>query len=150
MNIAELLKICPKGTKLYSPVCGWVELEKVIKDKNGEVSPLSHIVAIYDHFGQHTIEFMFNGAMCQAMDAECVLFPSKDNRDWSTFVPPCPFKPFDKVVVRRGQSVWYAEFFSHYDAENKVYICIGLEYDECLPYNEETAKLIGTTDDYNG
>ena len=150
MNIAELLKICPKGTKLYSPLCGEVEFEEVLPGDCG-AGPYTKIIVNYKpEIGVHAIVFYEDGKHILSKDAECLLFPSKDNRDWSTFVPPCPFKPFDKVVVRRGQSVWYAEFFSHYDAENKVYNCIGLEYDECLPYNEETAKLIGTTDDYNG
>lgn len=149
MNIAELLKDCPKGTKLYSPVCGWVELEEVTKDKDGEVTLLSHIMGIYDHFGPHSIEFLANGEMCAALDTECVLFPSKDNRDWSTFVPPCKFKPFDRVVVRDKGGQWAIDFFSHM-SKNDVYICTGgIMWSECLPYNEETAKLIGTTNDYN-
>lgn len=152
MNIAELLKDCPKGTKLYSPVCGWVELEEVTKNKNGEVTLLSHIMGIYDHFGPHSIEFLANGEMCAALDTECVLFPSKDNRDWSTFVPPCKFKPFDRVVVRDKETdyEWFADLFSHYDADTEKFVCLGSVWAVCLPYNEETAKLIGTTDDYNG
>lgn len=56
------------------------------------------------------------------------------------------FKPFDKVVARCDGESWRAEIFSH--ADYKSYCCIGGWYDEVLPYNEETAKLIGTSNDY--
>ncbi len=54
-------------------------------------------------------------------------------------------KPFDKVVVRCSEADrWSIDFFS-YKAPNG-YICTGdAWFGYCLPYNEETAKLIGTT-----
>lgn len=56
-------------------------------------------------------------------------------------------KPFDKVVVRCSEADrWSIDFFS-YKAPNG-YICAGdAWFGYCLPYNEETAKLIGTTKD---
>ena len=60
----------------------------------------------------------------------------------------CEFKPFDKVVVRCSEADrWSIDFFS-YKVHNG-YICTGdAWFGYCLPYNDETAKLIGTTDDY--
>lgn len=63
------------------------------------------------------------------------------------------FLPFDKVVVRLSkEQKWQANFFSHCiehaNGVDKTYVCIDDNYDFCLPYNEKTAKLIGTTDDY--
>lgn len=59
------------------------------------------------------------------------------------------FKPFDKVLVRDDDAcTWRADFYSHY--ENNAcywYVCVGDGYKQCIPYNEETAHLIGTTDD---
>lgn len=54
-------------------------------------------------------------------------------------------KPFDKVVVRCSEADrWSIDFFS-YKAPNG-YICTGdAWFGYCLPYNEETAKLVGTT-----
>lgn len=78
MNIAEILKNAPKGTKLYSPVCGEAIFCKmsdndtypiVVNDKNGEI-------AIFTADGRYNADYL-NG--------KCLLFPSKDNRDWSTF-----------------------------------------------------------------
>ena len=59
-------------------------------------------------------------------------------------------KPFDKVVVRGGKSdKWSIDFFSHKVSDG--YICAGDTWFECcLPYNDETAHLLGTTDDWEG
>ena len=53
-------------------------------------------------------------------------------------------KPFDRVITRTPDTPWTANFFSHIDSDG-VKNCIDDRYLMCLPYNEETAKLIGTT-----
>ena len=61
-------------------------------------------------------------------------------------------KPFDRVVTRvDNDAIWTANIFSHIDSygEYNTIGCVG-GYPYCLPYNEETAKLIGTTDDWKG
>lgn len=62
----------------------------------------------------------------------------------------CKLKPFDKVVVRCSKAdKWSIDFFS-YKVSNG-YICTGdAWFGYCLPYNEETAHLLGTTDDWEG
>ena len=63
---------------------------------------------------------------------------------WSTL------KPFDKVMTRVDRNaIWSANIFSHID-QNGEYVTIGCiaGYPYCLPYNEETAHLLGTTDDW--
>ena len=59
-------------------------------------------------------------------------------------------KPFDKVVVRCSEADrWSIDFFS-YKVSNG-YICTGdAWFGYCLPYNDETAHLLGTTDDWKG
>lgn len=59
-------------------------------------------------------------------------------------------KPFDKVVVRCSEADrWSIDFFS-YKVHNG-YICTGdAWFGYCLPYNDETAHLLGTTDDWEG
>lgn len=55
------------------------------------------------------------------------------------------FKSFDKVMARNTEhSTWYADLFSHID-ENHRYACVGATWNFCIPYNNKTAKLIGTT-----
>ena len=63
----------------------------------------------------------------------------------------CEFKPFDKVLVRDCNHKWKAGFFSHY-SEGLIcpFICVGGCYEYCIPYNEETAHLLGTTDEWKG
>lgn len=62
----------------------------------------------------------------------------------------CEFKPFDKVVVRDTEySTWCADLFSHID-EDYRYACVCATWSFCIPYNEETAKLIGTTNNVEG
>lgn len=61
-------------------------------------------------------------------------------------------KPFDRVITRGGDdSIWTANIFSHIDRYGQ-YVTIGCigGYPYCIPYNEETAKLIGTTKDVEG
>lgn len=59
-------------------------------------------------------------------------------------------KPFDKVLVRDCYTQrWRVNFFSSITKEG-CYICASGSWNECIPYNEETAKLIGTTDNWEG
>lgn len=64
--------------------------------------------------------------------------------------PKVELKPFDKVVVRCSKAdKWSIDFFS-YKVSNG-YICTGdAWFGYCLPYNEETAKLVGTTNNIEG
>ncbi len=58
-------------------------------------------------------------------------------------------KTFDRVITRDSDDgVWSANIFSHMNSQGE-YVSIGCVegYAYCLPYNEETAKLIGTTKD---
>ena len=66
--------------------------------------------------------------------------------------PKCEFKPFDKVLGRNEKGdVWEAELFSHYKEKSRYpFRCIGFSRKYCIPYNKETAHLLGTTDDWEG
>lgn len=66
--------------------------------------------------------------------------------------PEVKFKPFDKVVACcESTHKWACDMFSHYSKDYKGREVIigfgGLTYYKALPYNEKTAKLLGTTDD---
>ena len=60
--------------------------------------------------------------------------------------PKYELKPFDKVLVRNKNTKWYCDIFSH--KSGNMYVCVGELWQQCLPYNEDTAKLIGTTNEY--
>lgn len=61
----------------------------------------------------------------------------------------CPFKEGDKVLVRDSDTSWKFDIFQNYE-ENACYSyeCLGSEYEQCIPLNEDTWKLLGTTDEY--
>lgn len=81
MNIAEILKKCPKGMKLYSPIFGELILNYV---ENGEV----YSICCTTEEGTFA-HFTSNGRLyCEYPHAECVLFPSKDQHDWNKFIVP--------------------------------------------------------------
>ena len=82
---------------------------------------------------------------------------ARENKAWNAekkqivdLKPKVELKPFDKVVVRCSKAdKWSIDFFS-YKVSNG-YICTGdAWFGYCLPYNEETAKLVGTTNNVEG
>lgn len=66
--------------------------------------------------------------------------------------PKCEFKTFDKVLGRNEKDdVWEADLFSRYKEESQYpFRCIGFSRKYCIPYNKETAHLLGTTDEWKG
>ena len=148
LNLVEILKDCPKLTKLYSTIFGEVEFI--------ECDNLYQIIVIketkYYCFTSEGV-FIFKGIKYNT--GECTLFPSKDQRDWSKFKPkqtkfdPNTLKPFDKVLVRdKNFENWSCGVFSHKDVSSAYpYRCIGTLCICCIPYNEETKHLLGTAEE---
>ena len=126
LNLAEILKDCPMGTKLYSPAYGDVKLAIVSRSK-GAAYPIEIELSdgIVDGFTK-------NGRIDVRYPGECMLFPSREQRDWSKFKPirpkfdPNALQPFDKVVVSNEDSKWKCGLFSHIiDSTSKYkYSCI--------------------------
>ena len=141
INVAEILKDVPKGTKLYSPIFGECVLSYIGTTAIKVNTAITFDGLTFDEYGR----IFPNG--------ECLLFPSKGQKSWGSFTikKEDDFKPFDKVVVRDTKlDTWTIDFFSYKDksCEEAPYTTINGWYTYCLPYNEETAKLIGTTYDY--
>ena len=153
IDLTKILKDCPKGTKLYSTVLGYVIFRNIID--NGAY-PI--VVSCKDGF-KVLENFTADGKMILSHDRECTLFPSKDQRDWSKFAAPWykkgKFDPktlnaFDKVLVRDiGSEYWYCGFFSHIVVFDDVYRFNigGVLYVMCIPYNDETKHLVGTKEE---
>ena len=61
---------------------------------------------------------------------------------------PNTLKAFDRVLTRREDKIWNINFYSY---KNPIwpwpYTCIDGAYKCCIPYNDETKHLLGTTDD---
>ena len=90
LNLVEILKDCPKGTKLYSIVFGDIKFEKLIKDE---------LYPIFIRMDDNRIRsFSADGKMYYGF-GECVLFPSKDQRDWSKFTAPWLEKQGDSLRI---------------------------------------------------
>ena len=238
LNLVEILNDFPNGTKLYSSVFGEVELDHI--DTSCSNYPI--IIRLKGVEGHESLTS--EGKMFVDYDGECILFPSRENRDWSKFEPTCEFKdgdivatntgnwigittggrvhsfiptycvlgsnskvelyfgrkeewsferlateeekqrlfdaikehgykwnaetktleklvkpkfdpktlkPFDKVLARDTEnSTWRGTLFSHYNKNNGIFypfITVGGAFGLCIPYNDETKHLLGTSDE---
>lgn len=144
INVAEKLKDCPKGTKLYSPLFGEVELVRIDMENHR----FSIIVKVSEYgIPYSVVTFTAEGKWYDAEQSECLLFPSKDNRDWNKFnLSVNTLKPFDKVLVRDGiDEKWTISLFSYYDEGNQTfpYVCASGRYVRCIPY-KGNEHLLGT------
>ena len=147
LNLVEILKDCPKGTKLYSTVFGEVKFMGIKENAHYPI-----IVKVND---ENFESFTADGRMIVYFDGECILFPSKELRDWSKFKPKKPkfdpktLQPFDRVIARdKAVGTWFCDIFSHIkNRERGRFLCVGNIYNLCIPYNEETKHLVGTTDE---
>ena len=132
-NIAKILKDAPKGTKLFSP---WFGDCKFLF-----ISELGNI-AVEDIFGN---TWYFNPDGTYYSIGECIIFPSKENRDWNIF-NIYHFNPFDKVLVCNDDESWRIDFFDHYGQQDtKPYVCMNGPVQHCIPFTEEVVKLLGKT-----
>ena len=228
INIAEILRDYPKGTKLYSPLYGECNLDEVCTSDR-ETYPITLLTSV-----DSSANFTKNGHYVTGFeDAECLLFPSDKMRCWDKFFkrgdvvynphsqmyavfecwanddytefnttinhykdntfgkeevcdtecfvkandeqkalfiaaaekyyggkynpetlqvepvkvaePKCSFKPFDKVLVRYGNGIWGATFFSRYDNKSAwAYVGVDcINWEQCIPY-EGNEHLLGT------
>lgn len=97
---------------------------------------------------------------------QIILFEAlaKENKAWDAekkaiedLKPKVEFKPFDKVLCRNSKDdTWEADFFARLTrkeidyTQSDKYLCVGDLWMYCIPYNEETAHLLGTTDEWKG
>ena len=142
MNVAEILKDCPCGTSLYSPIYG--ELSLVNVDCAYDYPICCRVLRSGNAVG-YTEDGKNN-----TTDAEPTLFFSKDKRDWSEFLvtdqePKYQFKPFDKVLGRGDDNEeWVCDIFRCMGSETNVYKCFFSWWMQCIPY-EGNEQFLGTT-----
>ena len=144
LNLVEILKDAPKGTKLWSPICGDCELVEV--DEN-----LTYPIKCRPLDCDGDWIFTGDGHFSLSEGAECLLFPSKENMDWSTFKIPKKhkhFETFQKVLRIAGtvpnHKIWIADFYSHYnEANGKHYLTSHFIKgdDELIPYDGNEDKV---------
>ena len=144
LNLVEILKDCPKGTKLYSLIYGDVELVEVSRMEDA-IYPIE--IKLCDNFTENLTK---DGRLFVDYRGECVLFPSREQHDWSKFKPKQPkfdpktLLPFDRVLAF-FDGIWNCDLYSHYsDSQN---ICVGVRVRRVIPYNDDTKHLVGTDDE---
>ena len=238
INLAKILNGKPVNTKLWSPLFGDVYTSSIYSEDT---------IIVVNHHAESS-SFYNNGKYFNHAEAEPLLFPSKEMRDWSKFAwkkgdilvnkdakvhiifdrfeddayknfhgqyylweeggsmvsfeedenymqtsdfnkankedaqeyihkiekelggklnmetleiekpqPEVEFKPFDKVLCRNSKDdTWEADFFARLTrkeidyTQSGKYLCVGDLWMYCIPYNEETAHLLGTTDEWKG
>lgn len=130
INVAEKLKDCPKGTKLYSTVFGDLEFLEI--DNENHNYPIT--VTVKDKDWEKT-KFTAEGKWTIIKNSECVLFPSKDNRDWNKF--RIPVKRGDIMMIPNSYHAFIAtgEFT---DNGSVMFIC-GVDEDNKLCINPGNA-----------
>lgn len=122
MNIAEILKYCPEGTRLYSPIFGEVDFIRVL--------PLTNMIRVRPIKSPGVRqEFYEDGTFYEG--GECVLFPSNSQRDWYRF--RLPFKAGDIVMTKDGETPFifkgYAgNIYAHCYCGVDIYNTFKIEY----------------------
>lgn len=161
IDLTEILAGCPVGTEFYHLVFGTVCFAGIEMDM---IYPIKFTMPENNNMSGVTSAGLSN----IYYKGECVLFPSKDQRDWSKFVrfwdqPKAEkfdmntLQPFDRVLARCKKSHWTPTLFGFFiDTNNEDpltpftderVICVDVGYHECVPYNDDTKHLIGTMEE---
>ena len=147
LNLCEILKDCPQGETFWSPMLDGVKFSCIDEERQMII-----VETIEGHF---TWEINHDGTISidEVTSPEAMLYPSREQRDWSKFTAPWlkkerfdpkTLKPFDKIIFK-GHGMWFCGLFSHI---HNSYACIGETYYKCvIPYNDETKHLVGTKDE---
>lgn len=153
INLCKILKDCPLGMELWSPLAGVVVFDGVYEDKVNII--LSDNTELYvNHDGRMEIRGI---SFIPFISQEIMLYPSKDQRDWSKWKCPKPekskFDPktlnaFDKVLgLMMSSDIWRLGFFSHKKDNEPYYNIVGGNiFHTILPFNSDTEYLVGTSD----
>lgn len=145
IDLIKILYGCPVETVFYSSIFGDVTFVGI----NSGVYPITMKTCKGD-----LVYLTKDGKFLHDYIGECTLFPSKHQRDWSKFerfwdrkFDLNTLEPFDKVLVRnRKTEIWLTDMFT-FHIDEPVAKCITGAYMQCIPYNEDTKHLLGTTND---
>lgn len=135
--IEKILKEEP-GHIFYSPVIGDAKIMS-IDEEEIKMKCTNHKARMWLNVYGHMRE----------VDGECLIFPSKENRDWATIIKKEKhiFKPFERVLVRYDDDdSWRIDLFE--ECKSAYYICMTDVFNQCIPY-EGNEHLLGTTNKQN-
>lgn len=124
INIAEILRDCPIGTRLYSRMTGKLELQDVLAEGSDNHPIQAEVIYEYEDPKNDTFaSFTDTGRWSKSLpNGECVLFPSLEMQDWTKF-----FRRGD-VVVSEGLGV--TAVFEGWDSEDYTAFRTTVEYDK--------------------
>ena len=153
LDLTKILKDCPIGWELYSSIYGNVTFRRI---ENNADCPI--VFFFIDKNGLSRCQSVTKQGLYEpCYNGECTLFPSKTQRDWSKFSAPWykkerfdtkTLKPFDRVLVRNSKTEkWRCEHFSYFNEGNECPYVTFISYKFCVPYNDDTKHLVGTTND---
>ena len=151
IDLTKILKDCPEGEQFWSPMLGYVKLFNINQERK-IVTVILETDATWDINANGTISI---GNMTSP---DIMLYPSKDQRDWSKFSAPWlnkerfdpkTLKAFDRVLVKDEYSeIWSCDLFSHLDNEESYkYFTISTCWNYCIPYTDDTKHLVGSTEE---
>lgn len=155
LDLTKILDGCPKGTEFYHAGFGRVWFVGIDLDSDYPIR-----LSLNNDPCDNTF-LTKKGTVNVQYDGECILFPSRTQRDWSKFerfwdkpkkekFDVNTLQPFDKILARDGDHhIWTGALLSHIDDLNEEYkvITVGSCYMRCIPYNKETKHLVGTNND---
>lgn len=125
INIAEILRDCPIGTRLYSRMTGKLELQDVLAEGSDNHPIQAEVIYEYEDPKNDTFaSFTDTGRWSKSLpNGECVLFPSLEMQDWTKF-----FRRGDVVV---SEKLGITAVFEGWDSEDDYMgFCTTVEYDK--------------------
>ena len=154
LDLTKILEGCPKGTEFYHAGFGRVWFVGIDLDSDYPIR-----LSLNNDPCDNTF-LTKKGTVNVQYDGECILFPSRTQRDWNKFerfwdkpkvekFDPKTLQPFDKVLMRNHSTdIWQPNFFGYINeyANNNI-VFAGFWWKCCIPYNEETKHLVGASDD---
>ena len=159
IDLTKILKDCPKGYEFYSSYFGKVTFVRISYGQIIVGCSKIHRQVVFNTNGKYVMLTYTDNNGNYLLSDECLLFPSKDQRDWSKFdalwykkkekFDPKTLQPFDRVLVCNCDGdIWRCSIFSHiYGKDNLPSVCNGIGYKYCIPYNDDTKHLVGTTEE---
>lgn len=155
LHLTKILEGCPQGTEFYHAGFGRVWFVGIDLDSDYPIR-----LSLNNDPCDNTF-LTKKGTVNVQYDGECILFPSRTQRDWSKFerfwdkpkvekFDPKTLHPFDKVLSKYYiDREWTCGILSHPYCQSGFngFIVNSNFVRYCIPYNEETKHLVGKTDD---
>ena len=159
IDLTKILEGCPYGTEFYHAGYGRVWLANIYPDAENVAYPIE--LSLHENYPRRfDLSVTARGTFHYEYEGECLLFPSKGQRDWSKFVrfwdkpkvkkfDAWTFRPYDMVLVRDATTrCWKVDMYGpNINPYIGLITCASGSKPYCIPYNDETEHLVGTNDD---